>query len=184
MPNAINTIAESFEAFMKWLEASRPEELAALAHTINGFEQWLRLEFWVWLLGQGIPYDEVGLEYRAELDDEGALRRPDKQKRIDLWVRAEGRKERYHYVEFKVVFPNANAGRMFRLAASDLWYLKHLDKSQIAASTSIIVIGRQVSDAIWEQGRKAIVKGAELSSGTTPTRSDATNPIRWDVWTV
>jgi hypothetical protein len=184
MPNAISNLAESFEAFMAWLSANRAEELAALEHTVNGFEHWLRLEFWVWLLGEGIPQDEVGLEYRAELDEKGASLRPDKQKRIDLWVRAQSNKERYHYVEFKVVFPNANAGKMFRQAASDLWYLRHLDKSQLVASVSVVVIGRSVGDFVWERGRKAIVKGAELPAEAQPTRSDSTNAIRWDVWTV
>ncbi len=182
-PIRIKTFGASFRDFTAWLGEARGGDLRLFEHAANGFEQWLRAEFWLFLLRNGIDHREVGMEYRAELDEEARSLIGERQKRVDLWVRANGHEEKYHYAELKVVFPNKNANKMFASAGRDLWSLRHLHENQQAASVSAVVVGPCIDDALWEDGARVVIREAEVEAVSTEFRRGTVGPLRWGVWT-
>jgi hypothetical protein len=106
----INDINVAFAKFASELETTRGEALKRIAVCGNGFEGWLKFEFFMWLCNSGLaPHEHVGLEYKVALNAVSTLG-PSKQ--CDLWVLADTA-DRYHYVEIKAPFANKTRPRCF-----------------------------------------------------------------------
>src|SRR5690348_16900967 len=104
----VDSVATEFEAFGKWLTAERSPALARIEGLGNGFEGWIKLEFFFWLTSHRAPAlrpwapgvdGDVGLEYTVRLDQR--FWDMDRQtKQCDIWVRANDTDSpRYHYLE-------------------------------------------------------------------------------------
>jgi hypothetical protein len=126
--HGIRDVAVEFEAFTLSLSAERQELIESIASLNNGFEGWLKLEFYFWLIkhkklrtSELDNEPDVGMEYKVALDQRHALMdRTTKQ--CDLWVR-DSENAGYHFIELKVPFANNNKGKMFQSAADDFWYM-------------------------------------------------------------
>lgn len=117
----IDNVGAAFKAFM----GSISHERKAIISTLNnGFEGWLKLEFYTWLI-QAYDLDytaahyhdrDAGMEYTIDLDQRfAAIDRTTKQ--CDLWVR-DGETSKYHYIELKAPFANTNQGKLIQRCSS------------------------------------------------------------------
>lgn len=84
----ISHVAHTFLAFLTDLKSRRAPSLSELSRLRNGFEGWLKIELYLWLIERyGLRAGEdVGVEYKVWLDQRrGQMDRATKQ--CDLWVR-------------------------------------------------------------------------------------------------
>ncbi len=146
----ITHVASAFKAFLTDLQARRAVDLPELSRLRNGFEGWLKIELYLWLIERyGLQATaDVGLEYKVWLDQRRA-QMDRKTKQCDLWVRdAEGRG--FHYIELKVPFANNNQGKLFLSASDDFWYMSRLlAADQSAATGSAILLGVGFAEQDW-----------------------------------
>ncbi|MEB0041487.1 MULTISPECIES: hypothetical protein [unclassified Pseudomonas] len=155
--SGIDNVATAFRDFLQSWEKEHiclPSSIGALA---NGFEGWLKFEFYFWLVrarGLSGPHDgwmgDVGVEYKVALDQRWA-EMDIVTKQCDLWVRDQDEK-RFHFIELKAPFANSNQGKMFESAAKDYWYMTRLKAlAEKAATGSVIIFGVNFLDvAGWE----------------------------------
>ena len=187
----ISDVATAFSNFMRSWEADRkhlPSSVSALA---NGFEGWLKFEFYFWLIhacglrGPDSELADVGVEYKVALDQRWA-QMDIATKQCDLWIRDSDEK-RFHFIELKTPFANGNQGKMFNSAAMDYWYMTRLKaQAERVATGSVIILGVNFDKARWE----AHLRGIEEYAGYvehSSRKSDAIPGIeglRWAVLTM
>lgn len=182
----IKSMGGAFAEFASELERNRKDALERIVACGNGFEGWLKFEFFMWLCNGGLePHEHVGLECKVALRPDGrATLGPRKQ--CDLWVLSD-LPNRYHYLELKAPFANRNSTKMLRYAGWDVWYMSQLEwaKPEVAATTgSAIVVGVGFSDALWQDGRRLVREAAGLETDALPASSGRIGPsILWDAWT-
>lgn len=186
----ISHVANTFQAFLTDLKSRRAQTLPELARMRNGFEGWLKIELYLWLIEQYglLAGEDVGVEYKVWLDQRrGQMDRATKQ--CDLWVRDAEAHGYYHYIELKVPFANYNQGKLFLSAADDFWYMSRLLASdQSAATGSAILLGAGFDEDAW----KLAIHEAVDYAGNDPTQVqlqvgtaqlDAAPPLQWAVMT-
>lgn len=186
MPGITN-VADEFEAFSHSLR-EREGVLTSLAALNNGFEGWLKLEFFFWLIRHhrlDATAEDVGMEYKVALDRRFAsMDRPTKQ--CDLWFRAAD-ESRFHYIELKAPFANANQGKMLQSASDDYWYMSRLRGStEQVASGSAILLGIGFSEENWTNHALAVQDYAGMPDDRTSARIDCLDDaemVRWAVLT-
>lgn len=186
----IYNVTATFQSFLNDLSIRRAADLQRLSQLKNGFEGWLKIEFYLWLIAQyelEPDNEDIGLEYKVWLDQR--RRQMDRDtKQCDLWVReANGRG--FHYIELKVPFANTNQGKMMLSASDDFWYMSRLLASnQSVATGSSILLGVGFTDERW---RRAIDEAVEYA-GNEPDcvqtevgclTLEAELPLRWAVMT-
>lgn len=187
----IADVATEFEAFMKSWEDERADLPSAIGALANGFEGWLKFEFYLWLIrerGLRGPSDEhwsdVGVEYKVALDQRWAGTNH-KTKQCDLWIRDRD-EARYHFIELKVPFCNANQGKMFKRAGNDFRYMSRLrTQAEGAATGSVIIVGVNFDQERWNrhlQGVEACAGGHRHTTRAGGEVSGATG-LRWAVLT-
>lgn len=187
----IADVATEFEAFMKSWENERdylPSSIGALA---NGFEGWLKFEFYLWLIrkhGLRGPseehYSDVGVEYKVALDQRWSAM-DCKTKQCDLWIRDQD-ETRYHFIELKVPFCNTNKGKMFASASNDFWYMSRLKaQAEKAATGSVIIVGVNFEQAQWEEQVATVETSAGDLRHTTRAGGEVCGAqgLRWAVLT-
>ncbi|MCC6877072.1 MAG: hypothetical protein IT378_22395, partial [Sandaracinaceae bacterium] len=116
-----------------------------VANARGSFEGWLRGELIIWLRDFVVQGD-LGVEYTARLKGKGR-----QQKRVDLWVKAKGTGKRWHYIELKVVFKNANMKKQLAGWQDDLNALAALDPSEGAAGVASFAVGVGFSASEWKR---------------------------------
>jgi len=157
----VDNIADEFRMFAGWLTTDRPRELERIEQLANGFEGWIKLEFFFWLTSYRSPLlnaraaagidADVGLEYTLRLDKRFRDIAPTKQ--CDLWVRSSAGPSLFHYVELKAPFLNQNTGKVLDSAANDFWHMSRIRRSyEQAASGNAVVLGVGFDTANWERG--------------------------------
>lgn len=184
----IDNVGVAFKAFMSSIGTEQKEIISTLN---NGFEGWLKIEFYTWLIRENdLNYTaehyhdrDAGMEYTIALDQRfTANDRTTKQ--CDLWVR-NGQTINYHYIELKAPFANTNQGKLMQSAADDFWYMSRLKAStERAATGSAIVLGVGFSDEQWQKHIEYIGSYSGLSFELT--QCDKTNEaeaINWAVLT-
>lgn len=188
----IHNVATAFREFMQSWEHERnylPSSVSALA---NGFEGWLKFEFYFWLIrARGLrgPHEgwqgDVGVEYKVALDQRWA-QMDIVTKQCDLWIRDHD-EQRFHYIELKAPFANANQGKMFESAARDYWYMTRLKaQAEKVATGSVIIFGVNFDQARWERhlGRveeyAGYVEHSSKAFGTVP----GVQGLKWAVLTM
>ena len=148
----IKDAATEFAAFTAALSTERRELIDSIAVPNNGFEGWLKLEFYFWLIKNGKLQAsmDVGMEYKVSLDQRyGAMDRETKQ--CDLWVR-DHLEAGYHYIELKAPFANTNQGKVMQSAADDFWYMSRLKgSSERVVSGNAIILGVGFTAKGWDQ---------------------------------
>ncbi len=158
----IESVAAEFRSFMESWENERQHLPSAISVLGNGFEGWLKFEFYFWLIhrrGLRGPHDgwlgDVGVEYKVALDQRHyAMDFHTKQ--CDLWVR-DIDEEHFHFIELKAPFANANQGKLFESAASDYWYMTRLKaREEKVASGSVIILGVGFELPRWEHHLKMV----------------------------
>ena len=187
----IPDVASAFHDFMQSWEEDRkylPSSISALA---NGFEGWLKFEFYFWLIharglrGPDRELADVGVEYKVKLDQRWSLM-DIVSKQCDLWIRDQDEK-RFHFIELKTPFANANQGKMFESAAKDYWYMTRLKaQAEKVATGSVIIFGVNFDQARWEKHLEYVkeyagyVEHSSKASGTVP----GVEGLRWAVLTM
>ena len=195
----IDNVGAAFKAFM----GSISHERKAIISTLNnGFEGWLKLEFYTWLI-QAYDLDytaahyhdrDAGMEYTIDLDQRfAAIDRTTKQ--CDLWVR-DGETSKYHYIELKAPFANTNQGKLMQSAADDYWYMSRLKAStELVATGSAIVFGVGFSDNAnvaaaqnthvdsWQKHIDYVRSYSGLSTELTHSDESEHKAIKWAVLT-
>lgn len=157
MQHFTNT-AEAFTAFIEYLKDKRRPYLEGLSSLNNGFEGWLKIEFYLWLKQTyALPDEEyIGMECKIRLKVKNPDGHDKKKKQIDLWVWDEAG-QGYHYVELKVPFCNQNKSKMFASAALDLSYMHYLYKrDSVRLTSSVIVMGVGFGKTEWEDGMRTV----------------------------
>jgi hypothetical protein len=187
----IESVAEEFGKFVRHLRETRPKDVEHIAKLSNGFEGWLKLEFFFWLgTSRGLEPStfekgerEIGLEYKVRLDKRGTDR---DEKQCDLWVSSEPRKG-FHYVELKALFANANQNKVLGSAADDFWYMSKIPTWYEPVSGNAIVVGVGFAeDAAWKQAIKYVTEKAGLSHDMEPPSGgpvDGEGRVRYSVLT-
>lgn len=187
MPGILN-VSVTFQHFLKDLSALRAADLNRLSQLNNGFEGWLKIEFYLWLIAQYSlepANGDIGLEYKVWLDQR--RRQMDREtKQCDVWVRdAQG--AGFHYIELKVPFANPNQGKMLLSASDDFWYMSRLLASDQSATTgSSILLGVGFDEGVWH----AAIEEAVEYAGNDPdcvqceTGSVAVSSARLLCWAV
>lgn len=188
----IDNVATAFREFIESWGAERdylPSSISALA---NGFEGWLKFEFYFWLIrSRGLqgPDDgwmgDVGVEYKVELDQCWAdMDIPKKQ--CDLWIRDQDEK-RFHFAELKAPFANANQGKMFDSAAKDYWYMTRLKaQAEKVATGSVIIFGVNFESSRWEQHLEQVEEYAGFVEHSSKASGEVAgvSGLRWAVLTM
>lgn len=157
----VRTIIEEFAAFAAWLAEERPEHLERIAALANGFEGWMKLEFFFWLTTYRSPRlmhevasregPDVGVEYKISLDPRFPDTPPTKQ--CDIWIRSSTNFNLFHYVELKAPFLNKNATKLLNSAAHDFVCMSRIRHSyEQAASGNAIILGVGFDDNNWKNG--------------------------------
>ena len=70
--SGIVNVADTFGEFILDLRLKRPEVLVHMSSLCNGFEGWLKFEFYFWLLTHKNlkpENEDIGLEYKLEIKD-------------------------------------------------------------------------------------------------------------------
>ncbi|SDB33646.1 hypothetical protein SAMN03159382_02835 [Pseudomonas sp. NFACC23-1] len=187
----IQNVASAFCEFMQSWEEDRkylPSSISALA---NGFEGWLKFEFYFWLIqarglrGRDRELADVGVEYKVALDQRWSLM-DIAAKQCDLWIRDQDEK-RFHFIELKAPFANANQGKMFESAAKDYWYMTRLKaQAEKVATGSVIIFGVNFEEARWKKHLQYVedyagyIDHTSKASGTVPGVAG----LRWAVLTM
>lgn len=152
----ISCVATEFEKFLDSWQRERKHLPPAITSLYNGFESWLKFEFYFWLIDQrGLrgpsetEWGDVGVEYKVALDQRRLdIKRPRKQ--CDLW-RRDIDESRFHYVELKAPFANSNQGKLFRSAENDLWCMSRIKAGQERpASGSVVILGVNFKEKEWK----------------------------------
>ncbi|MFT3775152.1 MAG: hypothetical protein QM820_58135 [Minicystis sp.] len=155
----VDSVAIEFQRFAAWLTEERPHEIERIERLANGFEGWIKLEFFFWLTSHrsppltcaassGAEEVDVGLEYALLLDQRFKDNRTTKQ--CDIWVRSSAGPSLFHYVELKAPFLNGNAGKILDSAGNDFWYMSRIRRSyEQAASGNAVVLGVGFDAASW-----------------------------------
>lgn len=153
----IDNVATAFRDFIESWKDDRDYLPSSISVLANGFEGWLKFEFYFWLIRardlRG-PHDgwlgDVGVEYKVALDQRWA-EMDILSKQCDLWIRDQDKK-RFHFIELKAPFANANQGKMFESAAKDYWYMTRLKaQAEKVATGSVIIFGVNFDQARWER---------------------------------
>lgn len=188
----IQDVAAAFGEFMQSWQQERNYLPSAVSALGNGFEGWLKFEFYFWLIrARGLrgPHDgwlgDVGVEYKVALDQRWA-QMDIATKQCDLWVRDHDEK-RFHFIELKAPFANNNQGKLFESAAKDYWYMTRLKaQAEKVATGSVIILGVNFDEARWE----AHLQGVEEYAGYVEHSSKAAGVVpgvqglRWAVLTM
>lgn len=168
----IKDVAVEFATFVDSLNADRAELIDSIAALNNGFEGWLKLEFYFWLIktrklraaiDDRADDRDVGMEYKVALDQRhAAMDRETKQ--CDLWVRNHD-ENGFHFIELKAPFFNSNYGKMIRSAADDLWYMSRLTGAYEQVVTgSTIAVGIRFTAEQWAEQVESVRAYSEKSS--------------------
>ncbi|MBN1575366.1 MAG: hypothetical protein JW913_02365 [Chitinispirillaceae bacterium] len=172
----IADVATEFGKFARDLSARRPKEVARIETLSNGFEGWLKLEFFFWLvttrkLEPSTPKTgerDVGLEYKVRLDQRKADRFA---KQCDLWIRNQSGSS-FHYVELKAPFAEFNQSKVLISAADDFWYMSRIRAScEEPASGNAIVLGVGFEEESWRQAIEYVIEKARPVDNMEPPRS-------------
>lgn len=188
----IDNVATAFRDFIESWEEERDYLPSSISVLANGFEGWLKFEFYFWLIrARGLrgPHDgwlgDVGVEYKVALDQRWA-EMDILIKQCDLWIRDRDEK-RFHFIELKTPFANANQGKMFESAAKDYWYMTRLKiQAEKVATGSVIIFGVNFDHARWEHYLQRVeeyagwVKHSSKASGEVP----GVEGLRWAVLTM
>ena len=151
----VKDIAAEFEAFTLALSAERSELIDYITSLHNGFEGWLKLEFYFWLIKNrklraslSDKEHDIGMEYKISLVQRyGAMDRQTKQ--CDLWVR-DHKTNGYHFIELKAPFANTNRNKVLQSAADDFWYMSRLtEKFESVVTGSTIALGIRFGAEEW-----------------------------------
>ncbi|WP_313053814.1 hypothetical protein [Pseudomonas lopnurensis] len=186
----ISHVARTFQMFLADLQTRRAQVLPELSQLRNGFEGWLKIELYLWLIERhGLRAGvDVGVEYKVWLDQRrGQMDRETKQ--CDLWVRDADAHDYYHYIELKVPFANYNQGKLFLSASDDFWYMSRLLAGDQSASTgNAILLGAGFEEQPWRLAINEAVEYAgndpahvQLAVGTLAL--DTAPPLQWAVMT-
>lgn len=179
-----------FEKFLQSWTAERGNLPASVEVLGNGFEGWLKFEFYFWLIREhGLratcagEYGDIGVEYGVALDQRRASM-DIREKRCDLWVSdLEGR---YHFIEIKVPFANRNQGKMFNSASDDYWYMSRLRSQAEQVSTgSVIIVGVNFADERWDKHLERVAGAADAYRQTSHCggRVPGSQSLHWAVLT-
>lgn len=175
----VSNIPEAFEAFARELE-KRKRDVALIAEARNGFEGWLKAEWYRWLRERHeLSLDDIGMEYRLNKGARGHY-----EKRCDPWIRASD-DDRWHFVELKVPFANGNKGKMLRFGGDDLWHMMNIAaEREGAASGGAILVGVHFTGDEWVDGRRLVRRAAGLDADAEPERHGVIcGTLHRDVWT-
>lgn len=187
MPGITN-VAIEFESFTHTLSTERQELIDSIASLNNGFEGWLKLEFYFWLiknrnLRASCSDDEhdIGMEYKVSLDQRyGTMDRQTKQ--CDLWIRDHAQ-DGYHFIELKAPFANNNQGKVMQSAADDFWYMSRLKaRDEKVVSGSSIILGIDFSQEKWNQHIDKLFSYSRIPAEKISTSSgtvEKNGRIRW-----
>lgn len=177
----LESVGDAFSRFAAELQCKREPVIARIAQLTNGFEGWLKIEFLLWLVEQGLELNKgVGVEHRAKIDAQHA-EMGRQEKLCDLWL-ASTSLDRYHYVELKAPFANRNQGKVLRSAGHDLWYVSRLEATyEKAATGNAIVVGVGFDEPAWRQAEAQVTVAAACGA---PGHSGELCPsVWWSVWT-
>ncbi len=190
----ITSVAQEFADFAAWLGEKSPEKIQRIGMLNNGFEGWLKLEFFFWLTSHrqemlrsaGSDDDtDVGLEYNLRLDQRHAEMARE-TKRCDLWIR-DSSGANFHYVELKAPFANLNEGKVLASLGKDFWYMARIRKaSEQAATGNAIVFGVGFDEKRWRDGTNRIRHYADLPVDTVVSGEGVLGHegvVRWCVLT-
>lgn len=186
----IHNVTATFKDFLEDLSIRRAADLQRLSQLKNGFEGWLKIELYLWLIAQyelEPDNEDIGVEYKVWLDQRRWQMDRD-TKQCDLWVR-EANGCGFHYIELKVPFANTNQGKMMLSASDDFWYMSRLLAANQSVSTgSSILLGVGFTDERWRRaiGEAVEYAGNEPDSVQTEVGSltlEAELPLRWAVMT-
>lgn len=183
----IKDIAAEFSAFTDSMNTERRELIESISALNNGFEGWLKLELYFWLLKTRKlrASEDVGMEYKVALDQRYAVM--DRQtKQCDLWVRDRD-SQGYHFAELKAPFANTNQGKVMQSAADDFWYMSRLKGSnESVASGSAVVFGVGFGAESWKLHLDHLVEYSGMPTDCVTTQhgllGDNGN-LRWSVVT-
>jgi len=157
----VDSVVAEFRRFASWLNTTRPEELRRIASLANGFEGWIKLEFFFWLTSYRKPRlsadvgapggADVGLEYKVSLNP--SFNGTPKVKQCDIWVRSKIQPSLFHYIELKAPFLNKNTGKLLDSSARDFLCMSQIRHSyEQALSGSAIILGVGFDDVNWQKG--------------------------------
>lgn len=167
--NANNSVKDEFSKFIEWMKKDRHEALDQLSKIQNGFENWIKIEFYLWLINvrenrlkpqDKDDYNQVGLEYRVKLNSNN-------RKRCDMWFGTES--SGYHYIELKNIFNNSNKQKMMKSVIGDLECMvdiNHRDESPVSGNAIILGVGFDDYDGHkwWVDSiEKVIVKNKKVN---------------------
>lgn len=175
----VTSVADAFAEFTSDLARDKPEAVAAIAEARNGFEGWLKVEFYAWLRRRyDLGTSDVGMEY---LLHKGSS--TNTEKRCDLWVRGPTVGS-WHFIELKVPFANTNRGKMLRFGGTDLWHMMNIDGvAEGAASGNAILVGVDFDEREWKRSRAIVLQAAGVAVDRVPSRTGVIGTaLRWDVW--
>jgi hypothetical protein len=170
----ITSVAQEFADFAAWLGEKSPEKIQRIGTLNNGFEGWLKLEFFFWLTSHrqemlrsaGSDDDaDVGLEYNLRRDQRHpALDR--ESNRSDLWIR-DSQGSRFHYVELKAPFANLNEVKVLTSVGNGFWHMARIRKaSERAASGNAVVLGVSFDEERWRDCINRVRHYADLPVDT------------------
>lgn len=183
----IENVAFTFKEFTDDLQKKRPEVLIHMSSLYNGFEAWLKFEFYFWLLTHknlNPQNEDIGLEYKLEIKDSYY-----QTKQCDLWVRDSIDNSKFHYIELKLVFNNRNTTKMFMQASDDAWYMAKIQTTepQTPKTGNCIILSINLSQDSWDIGLKKVQKYYHLPKMKQVTQQsidiNTDKKIRWAVFT-
>lgn len=190
---AIDNIHDKFAAFSDYLRRDRTTDTAQIAKLQNGFEGWLKLEFYFWLIREcklrpATETDtngDIGLEYGVSLDGR-TCKETRLTKQCDLWVRAT-KLPTYHYVELKAPFAKWNKRKVLTSAGYDFWYMSRLrHRYEQVATGNAIVLGVGFSEESWKEGILLVQKSAGIPEDVETVKEgfiDRNRTVRWCILT-
>ena len=183
--SGIVNVADTFGEFILDLRLKRPEVLVHMSSLCNGFEGWLKFEFYFWLLTHKNlkpENEDIGLEYKLEIKDSYY-----KTKQCDLWVRDSQDNNKFHYIELKLVFSNGNTTKMFQQATDDAWYMAKIrtTEPQAPKTGNCIVLSINLTEDSWNRGLANIQNRYNLPDMQQVREQpiDTNGIIRWAVFT-
>ncbi len=152
----------------------------------HGFEDWLKFEMAALLCREPWNYErwhgevpgDVGLEYRAVLSGK-------ETKLVDLWASPfrstrTATAKRWHFLELKVAFNNANAAKQFASWRADFEMLTHLDRryaEQRPCSVASVVFGVGFEKAKFERESSRACRGLSGKPVAHNVKTDS-HPLR------
>jgi hypothetical protein len=150
----ITSVAQEFADFAAWLGAESPEKVQRIGTLSNGFEGWLKFEFFFWLTSyrhellrsNGSDDDgDVGLDYDLRLGH----RHPDMDRgKCDLWIR-DSLGSHLHLVELRAPFATLN-DKLLTSVTNDFWHTARIRKaSGRVASGNAVVLGVGADEEGW-----------------------------------